>query len=137
MPCENTSTYMEPSSERKPWANLLRLPRATTNLRDQKIHAKGCVLVFQESLQLGNLLAQHVWRIADASDDAETAGVGDCSCKFWTRGYVHAGEHDGVVDFEEVGGCGSELLWDGVLVFPVLREMSDPDVDLRGDAMLC
>ena len=94
---------------RKGLANILRLPRITTNLRDQKIDTKWCVLVFQEPFQLGNLLTQHIWGVADASDDTETAGICDCSCEFWTSGDVHTGKHDGVVDFEEVCDCGSEL----------------------------
>lgn len=89
------------------WASILCLPRTTTHLRDQKIHAKRCIFVFQEPLQLGYLLTQHIWRVADASDDAETAGIGDCSCEFGTCGYVHTSEHDRVIDFEEVGDCGS------------------------------
>ena len=93
--------------------SILCLSRIAANLRDQKIHAKRCILVFQESLQFGNLLTQHVRGVADASDDAETAGIGHRCCEFWTSGYVHTSEHDGVVDFEEVGDCCSELLWEG------------------------
>ena len=92
-------------------ASVLCLPGVASDLRDQKVHAKGCVFVLKETLELGNLLTQHVRCVADAADDAETAGIGDGGCEFGAGGYVHAGKHDGVVDFEEVGDCGSVLIW--------------------------
>jgi len=79
--------------------SLLRLPRTPTNLRDQEIHPERRILVLQESLQLRNLLSQHVWCVADAADDAQAAGIGDRGSEFGTSGHVHSGEHDGVVDF--------------------------------------
>lgn len=120
-------------------SNVLGLPGTTTNLRDQKVHTKWCILVFQETLQLGNLLPQHIWRVADASNDAETASVSDCSCEFWTCGYVHAGKHDRVVDFEEVGDRCSELLWEECQSSSCGGERGwggHQRLDLRGDAML-
>ena len=97
-------------------ASILCLPRVTPNLRNQKIHTKGCILVFQKSLELGNLFTQHIWRVADTPDDAETAGIGDRCCEFWTSGYVHTGEHDWVVDFEEVGDRSSKLFWEDISI---------------------
>lgn len=60
------------------------------------------------------MLTEHVGSVADATDDAEPAGVGDRGSEFRPGGDVHAGEHDGVVDFEEVGDGGAELLLRGV-----------------------
>lgn len=108
-------------------ASILSFPGTAAHLWYKKIDAKRRILVFQESFQLRYLLAQHVRRVTDASDDAETTGVGDCGCEFGTGGYVHAGEHDGVIDFEEVGDGGSELLWEMGLVFELGRgEGGDP-----------
>ena len=94
---------------------LLRLSGTASDLGDEQVDTKWCVLVLQICLQLGNLLAQHVWGIAHAANDAETASVGDGGCEFGTCGYVHTGEHDGVIDLEEVGDRGAELLCGGVL----------------------
>lgn len=90
---------------------ILRFSCTAPDLRNEKIHAKWCILVFQKHFQLGNLLTQHVWGVADASDDAETAGIGNSCCELWAGGYIHTSKHDGMVDFEEIGNCGSELLW--------------------------
>ena len=120
-------------------ASILCLPRVTPNLRNQKIHTKGCILVFQKSLELGNLFTQHIRRVADAPDDAETAGIGDRCCEFWTGGYVHTSEHDWVVDFEEVGDRGSKLFWEDYQyqICGGGEGGKHPRFDLRGEAILC
>lgn len=91
--------------------NILRLPRIPAYLRDQQIHTERRILVFQEPLEFCDLLPEHVRRVAHPTDDAEAAGIGDCGGKFGAGGDVHTGEHDGVVDFEEVGHGGAELFW--------------------------
>jgi len=80
-------------------------------LRDQEIYPEGRVLVLEKALQLRNLFPQHVWCVADAADDAQAAGIRDCGSELGTGGHIHTGEHDRVVDLEEVGRCGAELFW--------------------------
>lgn len=89
---------------------LLRFSGTPTNLWDQEVDPERRILVIQEAFQLCDLLPQHVGRVADAADNTQAAGVGDCGGEFRTGGDVHAGEHDGVVDLEEIGRCGAELL---------------------------
>lgn len=91
--------------------NSLCLSCTAANLRNQKVDSKWCVLVFQISLKLGYLFTEHIWCVANAANDAEPAGVGDSSGQLGARGYVHTSEHDRVVDLEEVGNRGAELLW--------------------------
>ena len=88
----------------------LRLPGAAADLREEQVDTERCALVFEVALQLGDLLAKHVWRVSDTTDHAEPACVADGCCELRAGGDVHAGEHDGVVDLEEVGGGGADLL---------------------------
>lgn len=89
--------------------SLLRLPGVTANLWNQEIYTKRSVLVLQEALELGNLFSKHVWSVANASNDTQTAGICDGGSKLGSCGHVHTCEHDRVVDFEEVGDRGAEL----------------------------
>jgi len=82
-----------------------------TNLWEQQIDTERSVLVVQEALQLCNLFPEHVWGVSDATDDTETAGIGDCGSKFRAGGNVHASKDDGVVDLQEIRRDGLDLLW--------------------------
>ena len=120
-------------------ANLLRLPRAAAHLRDQQVDTEWCILVFQKALQLGDLLAQHVGRVADAADNAQAASVGDSSGEFGAGGDVHAGEHDGVVDLEEVCDRRAELFWKESQLSMVRlagEQREEREGFVRGDAMV-
>lgn len=90
--------------------NVLGLASAPADLGKKQVDAKGGLLVDEEALELGDLLAQHLRGVADASDDAEATGVGDGGGELRTGGHVHAGEQNGVLDLEQIGDGGSELL---------------------------
>lgn len=88
----------------------LGLSCAATNLWEQEINAERGILVVQEALELCNLLSQHVWSVADTTNNTNTARVGDCGGELGTSGDVHTGEHHGVVDLEQIGRHRAELL---------------------------
>lgn len=93
------------------WDSLC-FPGAAADLGYQKIDPKGSVLVVEETLQFCNLLAEHIGCVADTPDDAKATCVCDGCCELGSSSYIHTGEHDWVVDLEEVGDRGAELLWD-------------------------
>jgi hypothetical protein len=64
----------------------------------------------QVFLELGNLLSQHVWSVADAADDTQAASIGDGGGKLGAGSDVHAGEENGVVDLEQISDGGTDLL---------------------------
>jgi hypothetical protein len=88
----------------------LGLAGASANLGKQKIHAKGCILVVEVALQLRNLLAKHVRCVSDATEDTDAAGVGHSGCQLGASGHVHACEHDGVLDLQEISKLCADLL---------------------------
>lgn len=90
---------------------LLGLAGAATDLGKQEINAERRVLVGQVALELRDLLSEHVRCVTDATDDTEAAGVGDSSSELGTSSHVHASQHDGVLDLQQVGELGAELLW--------------------------
>jgi hypothetical protein len=112
--------------------NVLGLSRASTNLREEQIDAKWRALVVQISLELGDLLAEHVWRVANATQHTDTAGIGDSRRELRPSSHVHASKHDGVLDLQQVGELGADLLC-GLLAERATRE---PDGDVRGEAMM-
>jgi hypothetical protein len=91
--------------------NLLSLPGTAANLRNQEIDTEGSILVVEEALEFRNLFPEHVWGVADATDHTDAAGVGDGCCELGAGGDVHAGEHDGVCDLEQVGRDRADLFW--------------------------
>lgn len=92
---------------------LLCLPSATSDLREEKVYAERSILVLQEAFQFGDLLAQHIWCVADAADHTKTACIGDCCCEFRTGSHVHSGKNDRVVDLQEISNRCAELLYRG------------------------
>lgn len=90
--------------------NVLRLSCATADLREEKVDAERRLVVLEETLQLCDLLSEHVWGVADTTNDTNTTGVGDGSGELWASGDVHTGEHDGVVDLQEIGRDRADLL---------------------------
>lgn len=92
--------------------SLLGLPRAASDLREQQIDTEWSVLVFQVGLYLCDLLAEHVWCVSHATDDSETACVGDCCGELGPSCYVHASQKNWVLDVEEVGDRCADFLWD-------------------------
>ena len=100
---------------------LLGLPSTTTNLRNKKINTKWCVLVGQEALEFCDLFSEHVWCVANATDHANTASIGDCCCELRASSNVHASEHDGVCDLEQVGSNRADLFcWDVSMLFTIV-----------------
>ena len=117
---------------------LLGLPSIATNLWDKEIDAKGRILVLQVGFQLRDLLSEHIWGITDAADDAEATGVGDGCCETGACGDIHPGEHDRVVDFEEIGDRGAELFCGNVVSDGCCLEMDKGSErkSLRGEAIV-
>lgn len=90
--------------------HLLGLARTAADLREQEVDAEWRVLVCQVALELGDLLSQHVRCVTNTADDTETAGVGDSSSKLGSSSHVHAGQHDGVLDLQQISELCAELL---------------------------
>jgi hypothetical protein len=103
-------------------------------LREQQINAEWRTLVVQVALQLGDLLAEHVWRVPNAANDTQAACVCNGGSELGSGGHVHAGQHDGVLDLQQVGQLRADLLWD-VSVSGAREEERQPR-NARGDAML-
>lgn len=89
---------------------ILGLASTATDLRKQEIDTEWCILVLEVSLELGNLLPKHVGRVANSSNDTDTSGIGDGGGELRTSSDVHAGQHDGVVDLQEIGRDRADLL---------------------------
>jgi hypothetical protein len=89
---------------------LLCLSGTTAYLRKQEINSEWCILVLQVTLEFCDLLAQHVWCIANSANDAQATSVRDGSGKFGACSDVHTSQHDWVVDLQEISRCGSDLL---------------------------
>lgn len=95
---------------------LLGLAGTATNLREKKVDTEGSVLVVQVALEFGNLFAEHLGGIANATDHTQTTGVGDSGSELGTRSHVHACQQDGVVDLEQIGDRGADLFCTVVMV---------------------
>lgn len=90
--------------------NSLGLARTSTNLRKQQIDTERRLLVVQVSLELGDLLAQHVWCVSDTTEDTDSSGVGHGSGELRSSSHIHASKHDGVLDLQQIRKLGAELL---------------------------
>jgi hypothetical protein len=90
--------------------DLLGLARASADLGEQQIDAEWRILVVEVALELGNLLTKHVWCVSDATEDTDAAGVCDGGSELGTSSHVHAREHDGVLDLQQVGELCADLL---------------------------
>lgn len=95
---------------------VLCLSCTAADLWKQKINPKWGFLVCEEALELGNLLSKHVWGVSNTSDDTDSACVGDGCCELRTSSDVHASEHDWVLDLQEIGRDGANLLCKAMLV---------------------
>ena len=108
----------------------LCFPRTAADLRKQQVHTKGGILVIQVALEFGNLLAEHVWSIANllpvrllfavrpclltyTSDDAQSSGIGDGCGELRASCNVHASQEDWVLDLQEICDGSLNLLWGG------------------------
>lgn len=103
--------------------DVLGLSCTTANLWEEEVDTEWSILVLEEALELGNLLTEHVWSVADTADDTDTAGVGDGGGELRPGGDVHAGKHDWVLDLEEIGGGGANLLCRALLLVDVARAL--------------
>jgi hypothetical protein len=90
--------------------HLLGLACASTNLGKKQVDTKGRFLVVQVSLQLGDLLAQHVWCVADATQDTDASSICDGSSELRASSHVHTSQHDGVLDLEQISELCADLL---------------------------
>lgn len=55
------------------------------------------------------LVSRCMLNAPDTANDTETTGVCNGSRKLGASRDVHAREHDGVVDLQEIGGDGADL----------------------------
>lgn len=115
---------------------LLGLSCTATNLWEQEIDTERCVLVVQEALQLCDLLAEHVWSVADTADDTDTTSVGHSGGELRTSGHVHASKHDWVLDLEQIGRGGAELLCFRSACLVAGGLLQGGEGGIRGDAMI-
>lgn len=89
---------------------LLGLASATTNLGKQQINTEWSVLVVQITLELSNLLLEHLGSIANTADDTQTTGISDSSSQLRAGGHVHACQQNGVVDLKQIGDGSADDL---------------------------
>jgi hypothetical protein len=89
--------------------HILGLSRATANLRKKQVNTERRALVVEEALQLGDLLAEHVRRVTNATEHTQTSGVGHGGSKLRACCYVHAGEQHRVLDLQQVGELCADL----------------------------
>lgn len=90
---------------------LLGLAGVAANLGKKEIDTEGSLLVVKVLLDLIDLLPEHLGGVADTTEDTHTAGIGDSRRQLGASGDVHAGEEDGVLDPEEIGDVGANLLY--------------------------
>lgn len=91
--------------------NILGLASIAANLGQQEIDTEWGVLVNQMRLQFGNLLTEHLRRVAHATNDTATTGICHSSSELGTSGNVHTRQQDGVVDAEKVSSDGLDLFY--------------------------
>lgn len=89
---------------------VVGLPSATADLGKQEINTEGGVLVVQVALQFADLFTEHIRGIPNTTNNTETTRVGDSGSQLRASGDVHTGQQDGVVDLEQVGHRGADLL---------------------------
>ena len=70
----------------------------------------------QVALEFGDLFAEHLGGVANATDHTQTPGVGDSGGELGTRSHVHACQQDGVVDLEQISDWGADLFCTVVMV---------------------
>lgn len=117
--------------------HLLGLTGTATDLGQQQVNTEWCVLVVEEALQLGDLLLQHFWSIADTTDDTQTTGVGDRGRQLRASGHVHTSQQDRVVDLEQISNGSADKLWSRVIVSQrTLCQRAQSGRNLRGEAMV-
>lgn len=117
---------------------LLGLAGTATNLGEEQVDTEWCVLVLEERLQLGDLLAEHVWGVANSSENTEASGVGNGCSELRAGGNVHTSKHNRVVNLEEVGGNRAELFcrWPSVGKLGTTVNSGVKGHDVRGEAMV-
>jgi hypothetical protein len=81
-------------------------------LRKQEINAERRIFIIQKRLQLSNLFTEHVWCVANSSDDTKTTSVGDSGGELGACRYVHSRKEDRVPDLEQIGHRRANLFWE-------------------------
>lgn len=64
----------------------------------------------QVALQLCNLFTEHFRCVADTTNDTQATSIGDSGGQLGTSGHIHTCQQDGVVDLEQIGEGGTDLL---------------------------
>ena len=95
-----------------PTGYVLGLSCGTADLREQQINAEGSILIIEEGLQLGDLLAEHVRSVADATNDTQSTSVCNGCSELGSGSNVHSCKQDWMRDLEEVGDRCAKLLCD-------------------------
>lgn len=80
----------------------VRLSSIATDLWQQEVDTEGSVLVVQILLELLDVLPEHLGRVSDTTNDAQTTCIGDCCCESWAGSNVHAGQDNWVLDAKEL-----------------------------------
>jgi hypothetical protein len=100
---------------------ILGLTGRATDLWKQEINTEWRILVVQVALELSDLLAEHVWGVTDTTDNTEAAGIGNGCCELWASSNVHTSQEDWVLDLQEIGSSGADLLC-GKALLAIVRE---------------
>ena len=71
--------------------SVLGLAGAAADLWDEEIDAEWCILVIKVAFQLCDLLAEHVWSVADAANDTEATCICDAVVSVSSTPYFGCG----------------------------------------------
>ena len=80
----------------------------------KNINSERSVLVSEVRLELVDLSSESIWAISMASNDSNTARVGDSCCKGRACSNAHTRQHDRVLYAKDLGQMRSNLLWNSV-----------------------
>lgn len=114
--------------------SLLCLAGAPADLGNHDVHAERGVLVHEVRLELVDGVGHLPRRVGAAADDAETAGVGDGCGQAGARRPIHACQHDGMLDSQQLRG-GSLDRWGLSRKILAVGIMEVWDRNLRSSAM--
>ena len=96
---------------------VVGFPRTATDLWDGKVDAELVPARLEERLGLVDLLLERLGREQQSADRPDSTRVGDCGHEIGMRDRVHARQHDGVLDAEQVRQRCADLCHRAELLF--------------------
>mmetsp|Transcript_17281 Transcript_17281/g.35088 ORF Transcript_17281/g.35088 Transcript_17281/m.35088 type:complete len:422 (-) Transcript_17281:113-1378(-) len=85
---------------------VIRLPRTLADLGEQEVDPERQILVPEALLQVVDLLLELLGGVPDSADHPETTTVGYSRRQLRTSSNIHTGQHDRVLDAQELGEGG-------------------------------